>query len=107
MASTPQQPPRSTGTSSPAGNSAKMLLQRQLKEMRSAKDLPGISVGLVNDNNMLVWEVVLMINDETKYYGGKAGRHPIHIPATTFTQTLAALYTDVPTCAQEPTSEPS
>lgn len=38
--------------------------------MRAAKDLPGISVGLVNDDNVFEWEVVLMINDDCKYYGG-------------------------------------
>ena len=45
------------------------LLARQLKEMQSAKDLPGISVGLLN-NNVFEWEVMLMISDDCKYYGG-------------------------------------
>ena len=47
------------------------LLARQLKEMQSAKDLPGISVGLLN-NNVFEWEVMLMINDDCKFYGGAA-----------------------------------
>lgn len=37
--------------------------------MQSDKDLPGISCGLV-DNNVFEWEVMLMMNDECKYYGG-------------------------------------
>ena len=45
------------------------LLARQLKQMQQAKDLPGISVGLLN-NNVFQWEVMLMINDDNKYYGG-------------------------------------
>jgi ubiquitin-conjugating enzyme E2 G1 len=53
-----------------AGAAAASLLKRQLKEMQSGKDLPGISCGLVNDNNIFEWEVMLMINDDCKYYGG-------------------------------------
>lgn len=45
------------------------LLQRQLKYMQSAKDLPGISCGLLS-NNVFEWEVMLMISDDCKYYGG-------------------------------------
>jgi ubiquitin-conjugating enzyme E2 G1 len=45
------------------------LLARQLKYMQTAKDLPGISCGLVN-NNVFEWEVMLMISDDCKYYGG-------------------------------------
>lgn len=55
-------------TTSAAGS----LLRRQLKEIQKSKDLPGISCGLVNDSNVLEWEVMLMINDDCKYYGGKA-----------------------------------
>lgn len=51
------------------------LLSRQLKYMQSAKDLPGISCGLVNDN-VFEWEVMLMISDDCKYYGGKSSRLP-------------------------------
>lgn len=50
---------------------AASLLKRQLKEIQASKDLPGISCGLVSDSNMLEWEVMLMINDDCKYYGGK------------------------------------
>lgn len=46
------------------------LLRRQLKEMQQAKDLPGISCGLLNDN-VCEWEVMLMISDDCKYYGGE------------------------------------
>ncbi|KAI9780959.1 MAG: hypothetical protein M1839_006398 [Geoglossum umbratile] len=45
-----------------------VLLGRQLKQMQTDKDIPGISCGLV-DNNVYEWEVMLMINDECKYYG--------------------------------------
>lgn len=45
------------------------LLGRQLKHMQTDKDIPGISVGLV-DNNVFEWEVMLMINDDCKFYGG-------------------------------------
>jgi hypothetical protein len=45
------------------------LLARQLKQIQTAKDLPGISCGLVN-NNVFEWEVMLMISDDCKYYGG-------------------------------------
>ena len=48
------------------------LLARQLKEMQSAKDLPGISCGLTEENNIFKWEVMLMINDDNKYYGGNS-----------------------------------
>ncbi|KAM5348387.1 hypothetical protein ACJ41O_008211 [Fusarium nematophilum] len=49
---------------------AASLLKRQLKEMQTGKDIPGISCGLVNDDNIFEWEVMLMINDDCKYYGG-------------------------------------
>jgi ubiquitin-protein ligase len=65
----------STSTSSLAAAS---LLRRQLKEMQAAKDLPGISCGLVNDNNIFEWEVMLMISDDCKYYGGKQPTNPQH-----------------------------
>lgn len=45
------------------------LLGRQFKQMQTDKDIPGISCGLV-DNNIFEWEVMLMINDDCKYYGG-------------------------------------
>ncbi len=46
------------------------LLSRQFKAMQSDKDIPGISCGLV-DNNVFEWEVMLMISDDVKYYGGE------------------------------------
>lgn len=45
------------------------LLSRQLKQMQTDKDIPGISCGLV-DNNVFEWEVILMISDDCRYYGG-------------------------------------
>ncbi|KAL2166178.1 hypothetical protein VTG60DRAFT_3161 [Thermothelomyces hinnuleus] len=69
----------STSTSSAAAAS---LLKRQLKQMQSAKDLPGISCGLVNDNNIFEWEVMLMISDDCKYYGGGNFRAHLTFPPT-------------------------
>lgn len=46
------------------------LLGRQLKQMQSDKDIPGISCGLV-DSNIFEWEVMLIIPEDCKYYGGK------------------------------------
>lgn len=50
----------------PAGR----MLSRQLQYMQSDKDLPGISCGLV-DSNVFEWEVMLMISDDVKLYGGE------------------------------------
>lgn len=47
------------------------LLSRQLKQMQSDKNIPGISCGLVGDD-VFEWEVMLMISDECKYYGGES-----------------------------------
>ncbi|KZZ89858.1 ubiquitin-conjugating enzyme E2 15 [Ascosphaera apis ARSEF 7405] len=49
---------------------AAVLLAKQLKQMQNDKDLPGISCGLVNDDNVFEWEVMLMLSDDMKYYGG-------------------------------------
>ncbi|MCJ1408769.1 hypothetical protein MMC19_002845 [Ptychographa xylographoides] len=53
-----------------ASSAAAGLLGRQLKQMQGDKDIPGISCGLV-DNNVFEWEVMLMISDDCRYYGGK------------------------------------
>ncbi len=58
-------------SSSTSSLAAAALLRRQLKQMQTDKDIPGISCGLVNDNNIFEWEVMLMISDDCKYYGGK------------------------------------
>ena len=52
-----------------ASSAASGLLGRQLKQMQSDKDIPGISCGLVA-NNIFEWEVMLMISDDCKFYGG-------------------------------------
>lgn len=57
------------------------MLARQLKYMQSAKDLPGISCGLVKDN-VFDWEVMLMISDDCKYYGGGNFRCILSFPLT-------------------------
>lgn len=46
------------------------LLRKQLKMMQSDKDLSNISAGLVDDN-IYEWEVMLMISDDCKFYGGR------------------------------------
>lgn len=56
-----------------AGSAASGLLGRQLKQMQSDKDIPGISCGLVG-NNIFEWEVMLMISDDCKSYGGTNSR---------------------------------
>jgi ubiquitin-conjugating enzyme E2 G1 len=53
-----------------AQTGAAMLLARQLKLMQNQDHIPGISVGLVDDGNVFEWEVMLMINDDCKFYGG-------------------------------------
>lgn len=50
------------------------LLGRQLKQMQGDKDIPGISCG-VKDDNVFEWEVMLMISDDCRYYGGTLN-HP-------------------------------
>ncbi|PKS07368.1 hypothetical protein jhhlp_005970 [Lomentospora prolificans] len=75
---------------------AASLLRRQLKEMQRSKDIPGISCGLVNDDNIFEWEVMLMINDDCKYYGGGNFRahlnfpsnYPLMPPSMTFQQPI-------------------
>ena len=57
------------GTPSHNTSPAAALLGRQLKQMRSDKDIPGISCGTINDN-LLEWEVTLMINEDCRFYGG-------------------------------------
>ena len=52
-----------------ANSAASGLLSRQLKQMQTDKDIPGISCGLVS-NNIFEWEVMLMISDDCKFYGG-------------------------------------
>jgi ubiquitin-conjugating enzyme E2 G1 len=55
-----------------SSSAAAGLLSRQLKQMQNDKDIPGISCGLF-ENNVFEWEVMLMINDDTKFYGGAWG----------------------------------
>lgn len=62
-----------------ATGSAASLLGRQLKQMQSDKDIPGISCGLV-DNDIFEWEVILMMSDECKYYGGGFFRARLSFP---------------------------
>jgi ubiquitin-conjugating enzyme E2 G1 len=52
-------------------SSAGILLAKQLKLMQTTDHIEGISVGLVNDNNLFEWEVMLMISDECRLYGGE------------------------------------
>jgi len=64
--------PLSRGVASPASpsvSSAALILGKQFKQMQKDKDIPGISCGLV-DNNIFQWDVMLMIPDDCKDYGG-------------------------------------
>ncbi|CAL5874260.1 uncharacterized protein PFLUO_LOCUS8548 [Penicillium psychrofluorescens] len=61
---------------SPAGR----MLSRQLQQMQSDKDIPGISCGLA-DNNVFEWEVMLMISDDVKLYGGGFFRARLSFPS--------------------------
>lgn len=74
-----------------AESAAAALLGRQLKQMQNDKDIPGISCGLVQDGNIFEWEVMLMIDDEIKFYGGKFDI----VPPLPFLP-LAQLFTNVP-----------
>jgi ubiquitin-conjugating enzyme E2 G1 len=66
----------STPAPTPSLGAAKMLAN-QFKEMQKAKDLPGISCGLVGEN-VFEWEVMLMISDDCKYYGGESPRSLVY-----------------------------
>ncbi|KAI0391403.1 ubiquitin-conjugating enzyme E2 [Xylariaceae sp. FL0594] len=70
----------SNSSSSSSAAAAASLLQRQLKEINTAHDLSGVSVGLIRDSNVFEWEVSLMINDECKYYGGAIFRAHLTFP---------------------------
>ncbi|KAI5919777.1 ubiquitin-conjugating enzyme E2 [Camillea tinctor] len=72
--------PPSATTSSQQTSGAARLLQRQLKEINTANDLSGISVGLLREANVFEWEVSLMINDDCKYYGGAIFRAHMTFP---------------------------
>lgn len=67
------------GSSAPV-SSAALILGKQLKQMQKDKDIPGISCGLV-DNNIFEWEVMLMIPDDTKDYGGGVFRTRMSFPS--------------------------
>ena len=56
------------------------LLSRQLKQMQNDKSISGISCGLV-ESNVFEWEVMLMIDDDTKFYGGGFFRARLTFPS--------------------------
>lgn len=58
-----------------SSSAAAGLLSRQLKLMQNDKSISGISCGLA-DNNVFEWEVMLMIDEDTKFYGGMATTNP-------------------------------
>lgn len=62
-----------------ATSAAGRMLARQLQQMQSDKDIPGISCGLV-DSNVFEWEVMLMISDDVKLYGGEQNVYVRHTP---------------------------
>ncbi|KIW07669.1 uncharacterized protein PV09_01609 [Verruconis gallopava] len=60
--------------------SAGILLANQLKLMSTTDHIEGISVGLVDDKNLFEWEVMLMISDECRLYGGGFFRARLSFP---------------------------
>ena len=52
-----------------ASSATSGLLARQLKKMQTDTDIPGISCGLIS-NDVFEWEVMIMISDDCKFYGG-------------------------------------
>lgn len=86
-----------------AQSGAAGLLTRQLKYMQTAKDLPGISCGLVN-NNVFEWEVMLMISDDCKYYGGT---YPPLFPAQTLHLLILSYRRQFPLPSEVPTRIPT
>jgi ubiquitin-conjugating enzyme E2 G1 len=54
------------------GAPAAILLGKQLKRMGDEDHIDGISVGL-HEDNIFEWDVMLMISDDTKFYGGESG----------------------------------
>ncbi|KAF2036776.1 ubiquitin-conjugating enzyme E2 15 [Setomelanomma holmii] len=62
-----------------SSSAAAGLLARQLKQMQNDKSISGISCGLV-ENNVFEWEVMLMIDDDTKFYGGGFFRARLTFP---------------------------
>ena len=57
------------------------LLQRQLKQMQTDMFIPGVSCGLTGDS-VYEWEIMLMISDECKDYGGTNILTPPSNPST-------------------------
>ncbi|KAI9863792.1 MAG: Ubiquitin-conjugating enzyme E2 15 [Vezdaea acicularis] len=55
------------------------LLQRQLKQMQTDMFIPGVSCGLTGDS-VYEWEIMLMISDECKDYGGGFFRASLTFP---------------------------
>jgi ubiquitin-conjugating enzyme E2 G1 len=53
-----------------SGASAAIVLAKQFKRMQKEDQIDGISVGLVESSNVFEWDVMLMINDDCKFYGG-------------------------------------
>ncbi|KAL9623554.1 MAG: hypothetical protein Q9160_002235 [Pyrenula sp. 1 TL-2023] len=47
--------------------------------MQHQKDIPGLSCGLV-DNNVFAWDVMLMISDDCRFYGGGNFRAVLRFP---------------------------
>ncbi|KAM3425259.1 hypothetical protein BST61_g7209 [Cercospora zeina] len=74
-------PANQSNTASPGGtSSAALVLGKQYKQMQTDKDIPGISVGLVN-SNIFEWEVMLMLSDEQdSLYGGGCFRARMSFP---------------------------
>jgi len=56
-------------SSSPPASNCTLLLRRQLLEL-TRKPVEGFSAGLVNDDNLLEWEIMIIGPSDTLYEGG-------------------------------------
>lgn len=76
--------PSTAQSRKPPASGAASMLARQLKLMRTDKDIPGISCGLVGDD-VFEWEVTLMIDDDCRFYGGSSDRaRGANVPSMAF-----------------------
>ncbi|KAK5175642.1 Ubiquitin-conjugating enzyme E2 15 [Saxophila tyrrhenica] len=75
---------RANSTSSPGGqSSAAIILGRQYKQMQTDKDIPGISCGLADGDNIFDWVIMLMLDEEQdSLYGGGCFRARLKFPPT-------------------------
>jgi hypothetical protein len=73
--------------------------------MKSDKGVEGISCGLVDDN-VFEWEVMLMISDDCKFYGGKSSSlSNFSVNSDKLHRRLLSCDVELPTRVPSPTTE--